>query len=344
MTQIRLQKQVYYWLLTGAVLVALMVVIGGITRLTQSGLSMVEWKPVTGIIPPLSEADWQSEFELYQQSPEFKHFNYDFSLSEYKQIYFWEYIHRVVARLLGLIFIIPFVWFWVKKAFPKKLKPRLWIIFALGLGQGVMGWLMVKSGLVDNPHVSHYRLMMHLMFAVALVLYIYHTALWVKYSYPEKKVESRLKKATILLFILTLLQVSYGALVAGLKAGFLYNNFPKMGPNWLPATASYNFPDMGMMILFEDGGTVQFIHRIIAFLVLFAAIAYWKRFGEERFPKWILVTILLQVILGIITLMTFVPVSLGVLHQIVAIFILLLIVRQLFDANYHTHSEHSFEG
>ncbi|PWH84693.1 COX15/CtaA family protein [Brumimicrobium oceani] len=328
------QKQVYFWLLSGCILIVLMVVVGGITRLTESGLSMTNWKPVTGFLPPLTEEAWQEEFDGYKASPEFKHFNHHFTLSEYKDIYFWEYVHRLFGRVIGIVFIVPFLFFWLKKSFNQRIKKRLGIIFLLGLSQGVMGWLMVKSGLVDNPHVSHYRLFLHLFFAISLVLFIFYTALLVRYPNHNWKPEMALKKWTLLIFIVTLIQVAYGALVAGLKAGFLYNTYPKMGADWLPQSLWNNYPELGIMVVFEDPGTVQFIHRTFALIVVIVAFIFWRKFKFYAMPKWIALGILLQAILGVFTLLYIVPISLGVLHQLIAILILLMMTLQLFTANY----------
>ena len=334
MNNIKLQKQVYFWLISGCVLIVMMIVVGGITRLTESGLSMTNWKPVTGFLPPLSEEAWQVEFDGYKASPEFKHYNHHFTLADYKNIYFWEYVHRLFGRVIGFVFIFPFIWFWFKKAFSIRLKRRLGIIFLLGLSQGVMGWLMVKSGLVENPHVSHYRLFLHLFFAITLVLYIYYTALLVKYPSHEWKPNKSLKKWTLIVFLLTLFQVAYGALVAGLKAGFLYNTYPKMGATWLPQSFWNSAPEWGMMVVFEDPGTVQFIHRTFALIVVVFAFMFWRKFKTYQVPKWVGISILIQAVLGVFTLIYIVPITLGVLHQLLAIVILILLTHQLFKANY----------
>jgi len=339
MNNIKRQKQVYFWLISGCVLIILMIIVGGITRLTESGLSMTNWKPVTGFLPPLTEEAWQAEFDGYKASPEFKHYNHHFTLTEYKGIYFWEYVHRLFGRVIGFVFIFPFLWFWYKKAFTARLKKRLVIIFLLGLSQGLMGWLMVKSGLVENPHVSHYRLFLHLFFAITLVLYIYYTALLVKYPDHKWKPRTTLKKWTLIVFLLTLFQVAYGALVAGLKAGFIYNSYPKMGTTWLPQSLWNSSPDFGFMVIFEDPGTVQFIHRTFALILVVVAFLFWYKFKTYAMPKWVAVGVFLQAVLGVFTLIYIVPIALGVLHQLVAILILLLLTNQLFTANYMLKSQ-----
>src|SRR5690554_171843 len=339
MNNFKRQKQVYLWLISGCVLIVMMIIVGGITRLTESGLSMTNWKPVTGFLPPLSAEAWQLEFDGYRASPEFKHYNHHFNLEDYKRIYFWEYVHRLFGRVIGFVFILPFIWFWIKKAFSPRLKRRLGIIFILGLSQGVMGWLMVKSGLVENPHVSHYRLFLHLFFAISLVLYIYYTALIVKNTNHKWKPEKGLKIWTLIVFLLTLFQVAYGALVAGLKAGFLYNTYPKMGATWLPQSFWNSNAELGAMVVLEDPGTVQFIHRTFALIVILFAFIFWRKFKTHQIPKWVGVSILLQAVLGIFTLIYIVPITLGVLHQFVAIVILLLLTHQLFIANYSEESK-----
>ncbi len=324
----RSNKLVYNWLILGCLLIMLMVVIGGITRLTQSGLSMVKWEPIMGTLPPMSDHEWNDVFELYKQSPEFEHYNSDFTLSDFKSIYFWEYLHRLIARLIGLIFIIPCIVFWIKGAFTKDLKKQVLIIFLLGAFQGVLGWFMVKSGLIDEPHVSHYRLAAHLITALGLILYIFWVAMQVKYEVLSKS-HSILRKMTKWFLGLLLLQIVYGALVAGLKAGLMYNTFPKMGNEWLPESFGYELRMKGASVLFESAGIVQFTHRTIALVLVgfVLIIAYKSRklvLSEiQRLTLYAMVGIVfVQCTIGVFTLIFAVPVLFGVLHQFVAILVL----------------------
>lgn len=331
---------IYYWLLSGCVLIAAMVIIGGITRLTRSGLSMVEWKPIVGAIPPLNEKEWLVEFEKYKASPEYLAFHSHFTLSDFKSIFFWEYLHRLLGRVVGLVFIIPCLIFWIKKKFSPELKKKVVVIFLLGLLQGFLGWFMVKSGLVKNPHVSHYRLAAHLVTALILIAYIYHTALGVKHRFNKSKNSFLLLKLVNVFLVVLFLQITYGAFVAGLRAGFMYNTFPKMGEVWIPNDFSTALNKQGMLSLLEYGGIVQLIHRVLAFIVLFFAIYIYFVSKRNRASQLIkntslvlLIVVSSQVLLGIFTLINVVPLVLGVAHQAVAIFLILITIRLLFNSS-----------
>jgi len=329
------KKSIYNWLIIGCLLIILMIVIGGITRITQSGLSMVKWEPIVGAIPPLNETDWQKSFDLYKKSPEFNFYNSHFTLSDYKKIFFWEYLHRLVARLIGLIFLIPFLFFWVKKYFSSKLKKQLLFILLLGFTQGLAGWLMVESGLSKNPHVSHYRLAIHLILALILLIYIYWVALSIKYDREEEE-KSRLLKPILILFSLVLVQIVYGAFVAGLKAGKMYNTFPKLNNEWIPKDFDIIYNRDGLISLVNSPGIVQFIHRIIGITILVFAITIIFKIRNKLVKQAKLIYILfflifVQVILGIITLLYAVPLSLGVLHQVLAFLIVLCFIRLLYS-------------
>lgn len=317
------------WLILGIALIGLMVTVGGITRLTGSGLSIVEWKPVTGIIPPLSQQDWQKQFEQYQQFPEYKKVNHGMRLQQFKKIFLWEYVHRLLGRLIGIVFIVPFVLFYWKGWIPKKTVPSLLLIFLLGGLQGLMGWYMVRSGLNTVPHVSHFRLAAHQGIALLLISLLY----WQLLSLNESKIitkrkSSVLKIAAVISLTLIVMQITLGALVAGLKAGFSYNNFPWMGEGLLPPSALASKP------LLYNGVMLQFIHRWLAFLVLSSIVSLFylsKTRYETYLTKWLLALVVFQVALGIATLMLQVPIILGVLHQFMAIIILLVIVRLLHE-------------
>lgn len=334
---IRERRIVYRWLISGCILIGLIVVVGGITRLTQSGLSMVKWEPVVGAIPPLSEKDWQESFDLYKQTPEFQIYNNDFTLQDYMKIYFWEYLHRLIGRIIGLVFLIPGIYYWLRGYFDSKLKRSVLIIFCWGLFQGILGWFMVKSGLKDVPHVSHIRLAAHFVTAVSLILYIYYTALTIKYKVHTPNLQ--LRKKTAVLIVLLFLQVVYGAFVSGLKAGLMYNSFPKMNGSWIPDEMMIFIEREGMSSLFLNAGWVQFIHRWIP-VVIFTYFLYVLFFSR----KWNLSTVqklglgltfvllIIQIVLGVTTLILAVPIELGVIHQLVALLLLLAVTFTLFTS------------
>lgn len=331
-------KIVAYWLLLGAFLVISMVVLGGYTRLSHSGLSMVTWKPVTGFLPPSSDAEWLSEFERYKTSPEYIKRNYDFTLDEFKSIFWPEFLHRLLGRVLGIVFIVPFLFFLLKGYFKnRKLILNVFIIFLLGGLQGLVGWYMVKSGLVDIPAVSHYRLALH--FSTALTLYVY--ILWVslKLLFPnsERFQGGRIKKLLLGLLAITCLQIVYGAFVAGLKAGLIYTTYPDMDGVLIPSSVSTAITEGGVLSFFEFPALVQFVHRWMAVVVvLLVGMVYYKTKGmflskEQKSSVFALVGIvLLQFVLGVFTLINAVPISLGVLHQLGAVFLLTAIVCSIY--------------
>lgn len=323
-------RPVYIWLWVGIIMISLMIVIGGITRLTDSGLSMSDWNLFMGAIPPTSEIDWQQEFERYKEFPQYQQLNEGMSLSEFKTIYFWEYLHRLLGRMLGLVFIIPFIYFWAKGYFNSRLLKRMLILLGLGALQGAMGWIMVKSGLVDVPYVSHYRLAMHLMLAFTLIGFCLWYALDLKYQSHENPQNSKLlQKWLWIVGILFVIQMIYGAFTAGLDAGFMYNTFPKMGGQWIPPT--FNLLDPFFMNLIENPGAVQWIHRINGTLLLLSVAGFWWTAVFRTHSKWLhgfsgllLSLIVLQYLLGILTVIFNVPISLGVVHQAVAILFLIV--------------------
>jgi cytochrome c oxidase assembly protein subunit 15 len=318
-------KQIIIWLLVGCSMIALMVAIGGITRLTHSGLSMVTWKPVTGFIPPLNESEWINEFSKYKTSPEYIKKNYHFTLKEFKEIFFWEYIHRLIGRIIGIVFLVPFLYFLItKKIKSKKLILNLLIMFLLGGLQGFAGWYMVKSGLVDNPNVSHYRLAIHLLLALFLFSFIYWNVL--KLQFPQKEIRTsitnKIYNYSLLLLFITVLQIIYGAFMAGLKAGKMYPTYPKMGAEWMPNIIFDNFKEQGFYALFDDSYTIQFVHRWLAVIVLFFSLYIFYlvknkfiSYKQKKSIRLLLYAIIIQFFLGIVTILYSVPVVLGVLHQ-----------------------------
>ena len=337
------------WLLAGCFLVVAMVIIGGITRLTHSGLSMVEWKPVTGFLPPLNEQQWQESFRAYQQSPEFQKINYHFELAEYKSIFWWEYIHRLLGRIIGLAFIFPFIFFMVKKKIDKKLLKKLVIIFFLGGFQGVLGWYMVKSGLVDKPSVSHYRLAAHLITALFLFSYIFWVALDLIHPLqrPVNSLFNRLYKSSVFLLIILSVQIIYGAFVAGLKAGFIMNTYPLMAGHFIHPGVGRAISDMGLWALTDNMVVVQFLHRNLAILLVVIGVSVWWKFRRNISDKNIgntlnlmLIVFAFQFLLGVLTLIYVVPAWLGVLHQFGAIILLAVLVYQIHSLRFFSPENH----
>jgi len=334
-------KGVVFWLFSGCLLVAIMVIVGGLTRLTHSGLSMVQWSLFMETIPPLTTADWMETFQRYQQTPEFKLKNYDFTLSEFKSIFWWEYIHRMIGRFIGLVFLLPFVYFLIKKRLSKRLVQKLLIACLLGALQAGMGWYMVKSGLVNDPNVSHYRLAAHL--TIAFVLYAY--LLWIVLSqvYPQKasKITTSLVGIQVLI-LFTILQIIYGAFVSGLKAGLVYNTFPKMGTEWIAESVFYAFETDGIVSFFENLASVQFIHRYLGVIVLFLVVYQFiaSRYRKQNKGQWrsihfMVAMVSVQVLLGIFTLLYAVPIGLGAIHQFGALMLFTSQILYYFYSSKH---------
>jgi cytochrome c oxidase assembly protein subunit 15 len=335
------KKQLTLWLSSALLLIFLMVIIGGITRLTRSGLSMVEWHPVSGVIPPLNEAEWIVEFEKYQQYPEYQKLNQGMTLENFKFIFFWEYIHRLIGRLLGVLFVVPFTWFWMKKKLSPPFAKKLIGIFLLGGAQGLFGWYMVKSGLVDVPHVSHYRLAGHLILAFGLMAYILWTTLSLhreKFTYSTPYNKTHLSGKLNWIIAVLVLQIVYGAFVAGLKAGYGWNTFPKMAGQWVPSGLLPLSP--WYINLTEHNFTVQFIHRWIGWILCMIIPVFWRyckgftlSIQQVKAVDYLLWTLLVQFGLGILTLIMVVPVWLGVAHQAGAVILLLSAVYCKFLMN-----------
>ena len=337
--QNKTSKIIGYWLILGAVLVITMVVVGGITRLTHSGLSMVNWHPISGIVPPLNATEWNAEFNHYKTSPEYIKYNYHFTLNDFKNIFWWEFIHRFIGRVIGIVFLLPFLWFYFTgKLKNKKLLKRLIFIFLLGGLQGFIGWFMVKSGLVNRPSVSHFRLALHLSTALFLFAYILWTALPI--LKPIKKqlhYHKYLNKMQKLLLVVLSIQIIFGAFTAGLKAGFIYPTYPKMGTAWLPQAAISVFKGSGILSLVKNPILVQFIHRWLGATTVILFIIYFIKSKnyvltkiQKRCNAFLLAMIMLQFVLGILTLINAVPVVLGVLHQLGAVVLLTILIVTLY--------------
>lgn len=312
------------WFWSGAALVFLILVIGGITRLTGSGLSMTDWKPIMGSIPPVTEAQWQDAFEQYKQFPEYKEKNGGMSLAEFQYIFFWEYLHRMLGRLLGVVFLVPFAWFLIRRKFSRKQFLRATLLLTLGIGQGLMGWFMVQSGLIDIPEVSHYRLAAHLL----LAFIIFGCCVWFALDLDSVNYE-RVNRGKELNYWLNLflgvlvLQIVWGAFTAGLHAGHVYNSFPKMYQFWFPPEMLIMEP--AIRNFFENMTAVQWVHRVLATVLGCMGIMIWirsfflKTSATEK--KWLLGlfgVVLLQYAIGVFTLIYHVPIWLGVLHQAMA--------------------------
>ena len=330
-------KSVIYWLLTGCVLVFVMVVVGGITRLTNSGLSMTDWHLLTDTLPPLTEVAWQKAFDAYKQFPEYKLINShtDFQLSDYKFIYFWEWFHRFIARILGVVFIFPFFYFLIKKKLDPETLKKCIILLGMGALQGFFGWFMVKSGLINNPDVSHFRLSLHLTFAFLTFAYTLWVALDLIYPNTSEIIFPLRKLARIALVIL-FLQIIYGGFVAGLDAGFIHNHWPLMSDGQFFHESIMLEKDTWFKRFTEGKSGVQFVHRTIAYFVVGIILFLFfksKQFTLSNQQKMgldaLVIIVFLQFTLGVFTLLYHVPIWLGVIHQATAFFLLTAMVYTL---------------
>ncbi|MFD2550307.1 COX15/CtaA family protein [Bizionia sediminis] len=320
-------KTVVYWLLTGCILIFIMVVVGGITRLTDSGLSMTDYRLITGTIPPLNEAEWQEAFEVYQQYPEFQKLHYHFTLEDFKDIYFWEWFHRVIGRVIGLVFIIPFIYFLIKKRLTASTIKKCLVLLALGAFQGFLGWYMVKSGLVDMPDVSHFRLAAHLTTAFLT----FAATLWVALDliYPEKKtINKNFRNWVIGSYILLIVQIVYGGFVAGLKAGLLHNHWPLMNEGKFMHETVYILEPFYKNLI-ENPSGIQFIHRTLAYFVVASIFVLWFKARElpltmlqQKAINTLLILVGFQFLIGVLTIIYAVPLWLGILHHIGAFFLI----------------------
>jgi cytochrome c oxidase assembly protein subunit 15 len=317
-------KPLVLWLLTCCALVFAMVIVGAVTRLTESGLSIAEWKPLMGALPPLSGAEWERVFDLYKQTPQFQKVNGWMDLAAFKHIFFWEWVHRFLGRIIGIVYLVPFLYFLLRKKIPHDYKLKLVVPFILGGAQGFLGWYMVKSGLVDVPAVSHYRLAAHLGLAFLILCVMYWLALSLKNAArsPHKILFEH--GVIVLLFVLT--TICWGAFTAGLDGGLIYNDtFPNMGPTLIPPEAQQS--------VIDNPAGVQFLHRWLAMSTVLMIWIFWAHAVMKRaaFPALHALAImsLLQVGLGIATLFSGVSVPIAVTHQAGALTVLLLLVTVL---------------
>lgn len=336
MVAIRHRTIIATWLLVCAAGVFGMVIIGGITRLTESGLSMVEWRPLIGALPPWSDAEWHRVFELYRQIPEYKLLNAGMSLADFKSIFWWEYFHRLSGRLVGILFAVPFVFFLLKGWLTTRLTWRLAGLLLLGGLQGLIGWWMVKSGLSDRTDVSQYRLAVHLLLALFILAMLFHLALSLLFL-PNQRVRVSRSLAMHAWFLVAavLLTIGSGALVAGTDAGLIYNSFPLMGGSIVPAEYAYLGPFW--LNWFENPAAIQFNHRWLAVSTFLIAVVFWGRTRSARLTRASLAAVTgmiavacLQVSLGISVLLTNVPLPLAAVHQAVAVLFLMTSVAAAF--------------
>lgn len=348
-------RAVVLWLFLCCGLILAMAVIGAITRLTESGLSIMEWAPLSGALPPLSQEEWKRLFTLYQTIPEYQQINRGMELAEFKSIFWWEYIHRLWGRLIGLAFALPLAYFWLRNRLPDGSKPHLLALLFLGGMQGAVGWYMVASGFADRTDVSHYRLTLHLMIAVGIYCYIF----WLALTLKQEQFQSKRNTATTntlpsgsitirltgLLVISTLLTITSGGFVAGLNAGLIYNSFPLMEGQIIPPSYHSHLP--WYLNSFENHAAVQFHHRLLALFtaalaLLSAGLCLLGKQTTTGKAKWAAATVLLaaigQVKLGIMTLLLVVPIPLAAAHQAGALVLLTASLYLLFQLRKNQHN------
>ena len=323
------------WLLIVAALVVATLIVGGATRLTESGLSIVEWKPVTGVLPPLTETQWAAEFEKYKQIPQYRQLNLGMSLSEFKTIFWWEWGHRVLGRVIGAVFLIPLLFFLWRGWIGRELRLPLFGLFALGGIQGAVGWWMVSSGLTERVSVSQYRLAFHMTLACVIYAAIVWMVAHLKPALTLPSAPARLRRGGYLLVVLVLLQIYLGALVAGLDAGLLYNTWPHIDGALIPPAYRLWFETPLWRNFFENPLAVQFNHRMLAYIILLLAL--WQawdcgRSGLDRktraYATLFVLLVVMQAMIGIATLLYGVPILMSLLHQVMAILLLTVAVLQ----------------
>jgi cytochrome c oxidase assembly protein subunit 15 len=327
-------RPIALWLLICCAMIFVMAVIGAITRLTESGLSMTRWHAVSDMLLPADETAWQAQFDIYQQSPEYQKLNAGMELKQFKSIYFWEWLHRLWGRLIGLVYALPMIYFFARRQVPDWLKPRLLVFLALGGLQGFIGWYMVKSGLIDEPRVSHYRLALHLGTAFVIFGLLWRQAielLYPKLSAPTPLIPYCLKRHSVFAIAVASLTMLWGVFVAGLDAGLIYNEFPLMGGRLIPGEAWDIEPLWRNLV--DNHATVQFIHRALAVLTFITVATLAIRCLNTVWPASLrklgialFVVITLQVALGIATLLTHVNVHIAATHQAGALTVLALLI------------------
>jgi cytochrome c oxidase assembly protein subunit 15 len=333
-------RAIRLWLLIVAALVVATLIVGGATRLTESGLSIVEWKPVTGVLPPLTQAQWAAEFNKYKQIPQYREINRGMSLSEFKTIFWWEWAHRLLGRTIGAVFLVPFLFFLWRGWVGPGLRGRLWLLFGLGALQGAVGWWMVASGLAGRVSVSQYRLAFHMTLACVIYAAIVWTIARLKPGVPVAA-PARLRIGAIVLLVLTLFQIYLGALVAGLDAGLTFNTWPHIDGALIPSSERLWFETPLWRNFFENNLTVQFNHRMFAYLML--AVAVWHLYDTmhstrdrnvRALASLFVSLLLIQAFIGIMTLLYAVPIALALTHQAMAILLLTVAVLQASRLSY----------
>ena len=318
-------KYIIKWLNISLYFLITMIVVGGLTRLTNSGLSIVTWKPITGVIPPITSLEWNESFVEYKKFPQFQKTNQEMNLSDYKYIYYWEYIHRLLGRLIGFLFIIPFSFFLFKGYLDKILTKKLLFIFFLGGIQGFAGWFMVKSGLVDNPYVSHFRLAMHLVLAFIILSYVYSIKLFLTNNKISKISSYNFFNILINLIVgLVFIQIIYGAFNAGLKTVETVNTFPFFNNEIIPSNILNNF--------FNNHYAIQFVHRFSAIIILIFSIVFCFKINLTTnrinyLAQYLLLLVIFQCLVGILTLNAKAPLIFAISHQLLASFLILLVLK-----------------
>jgi len=326
-----IDKYLYYWLIVMFILVSSIIIVGGLTRLTDSGLSITQWELIKGFLPPLSKSEWDNYFSLYKQIPEYKLQNFDMTINEFKIIFWWEWAHRFLGRIIGLFFFIPLIYFSYKKGISQT--KSLFLIFLLICFQGFLGWFMVASGLVDRVDVSHFRLSLHLTTAfIILSLILWNILKYKKYNFTDNQI---IKYNLPSIFLFTIfLQIIFGAFVSGMDAGKIYNTWPLMGNNYFPNDNI--FLNLFNIKVFSDPSLVQFIHRNLAYLILiiFLLILYFvikdKLFKFYKIMKSLGVILFIQIFLGIITILSGAQMILASMHQISSIILISFSIYLLF--------------
>ncbi|WP_298391928.1 COX15/CtaA family protein [Hydrotalea sp.] len=332
------------WLFLGVVMLIVQVILGGVTRLTGSGLSITEWDPIMGFLPPLNKSQWQHAFQQYQQIAQFKYMNFDFTLSDFKHIFFWEWFHRLWARSIGIVFLIPFIYFIIKKRIKPWMIQPLIGLFILGGFQGLIGWIMVKSGLNDeNLYVSHIKLAVHFVAAMVLIAYTLLFALVIRVPQTQKVTNSSLKKFTVLIIVLLFIQITYGAFMAGLKAASAAPTWPTINGMWLPVAF---WKESMTQNLFFNKITIHFIHRTLAYVILTMLITWYSKAMQVTQSDWFnatkklsIVLVIVQVLLGIAAILASPGIVLGKfslfewlaeVHQIIGMLLLLLMITNAY--------------
>ncbi len=353
MLQNKSTRIVANWIFLGVGMLIVQVLLGGITRLTGSGLSITEWKPIMGALPPLNQTEWQQTFERYQQIAQFKYLNQHFTLGDFQFIFFWEWFHRLWARLIGVVFLIPFIYFLVRGYFKKGMVAPLVILFILGALQGAVGWIMVKSGLNDNDlYVSHFRLAAHFISAMVLISYALIFGLSLKVNEKSRVVQPAIKNGALMITAVLVIQLTYGAFIAGLKAANVAPTWPDINGAMVPDTllSSGTF----MHDIFHNKITIHFIHRTLAYILTALIVIWWFKSRNvtysvafNRARNWTLIFVMLQVCLGILAVITSTTMAVGTfgvfewmaqLHQLVGMLLLLSLVSVLYLTKYNNSS------